>query len=118
MNTPTLRSLVDRIEKLEDERAILAVDIREVYAEAKSNGFNVKVLKRVVAMRKQDQDKREEELGLLDVYMHTLGMLVDTPLGEAAIKRELQAKAGPPPAEDHFNKHAGLPDIPPFLQRS
>jgi uncharacterized protein (UPF0335 family) len=82
-----LASIVERIEKLEDEKAMLAEDIKEVYAEAKGNGFDPKILRKIVAMRKQDADKRRAEQAVLAVYMTELGMLADTPLGQAAIER-------------------------------
>jgi uncharacterized protein (UPF0335 family) len=82
-----LTSIVARIEKLEDEKAVIAEDIKEVYAEAKGNGFDVKILRKIIAMRKQDAEKRREEQAVLAVYMQELGMLADTPLGQAAIER-------------------------------
>ena len=82
-----LASIVERIEKLEDEKAMLAEDIKEVYAEAKGNGFDSKILRKIVSLRKQDSDKRREEQAVLAVYMAELGMLADTPLGQAAIER-------------------------------
>jgi uncharacterized protein (UPF0335 family) len=82
-----LSSIIERIEKLEDEKAMLAEDIKEVYAEAKGNGFDVKILRKLVALRKQDADKRREEQAVMAVYMAELGMLADTPLGQAAIER-------------------------------
>ena len=82
-----LTSIVARIEKLEDEKAVIAEDIKEVYAEAKGNGFDVKILRKIIAMRKQDAEKRREEQAVLAIYMQELGMLADTPLGQAAIER-------------------------------
>lgn len=95
MTNNQLKSIVERIEKLEDERAVLAEDIKEVYAEAKGNGFDVKILRKVVAMRKQDADKRREEQAVIAVYMQELGMLADTPLGRAAIEREMGKRSEP-----------------------
>ena len=69
-----LRSFVARIERLEEEKAALSVDLREVYAEAKANGFDVKALRSVVRLRKQDEDKRREEEAVLTAYLHALGM--------------------------------------------
>jgi len=82
-----LASIVERIEKLEDEKAMLAEDIKEVYAEAKGHGFDPKILRKIVSLRKQDSDKRREEQAVMAVYMAELGMLADTPLGQAAIER-------------------------------
>jgi uncharacterized protein (UPF0335 family) len=70
-----LRSIVERIERLEEEKAALAADIKEVYAEAKGNGFDTKILRKVIRLRKVDRVEREEEEALLDVYMAALGML-------------------------------------------
>lgn len=95
MTNSQLKSIVERIEKLEDERSVLAADIKDVYAEAKGNGFDVKILRKVVAMRKQDADKRREEQAVIAIYMQELGMLADTPLGRAAIERELSKRSEP-----------------------
>lgn len=69
-----LRSFIARIERLEEEKAALTVDLREVYAEAKANGFDVKALRSVVRLRKQDENKRREEEAVLTTYLHALGM--------------------------------------------
>lgn len=87
MTNNQLKSIVERIEKLEEEKAGLAEDIKGVYAEAKGNGFDPKILKQVIALRKKDAGKRAEERVLLATYMDALGMLADTPLGQAAIER-------------------------------
>ncbi|MCJ7599304.1 MAG: DUF2312 domain-containing protein [Methyloceanibacter sp.] len=68
------RAFVTRIERLEEERAALAADLREVYAEAKGNGFDVKALRSVIRLRKQDANKRREEEAVLTTYLHALGM--------------------------------------------
>ena len=86
-NNNQLKALIERIEKLEEEKAEIANDIREVYLEAKSSGFDSKIIKKIIAMRKQDDAKRKEEQALLAVYMDALGMLADTPLGQAAMDR-------------------------------
>lgn len=70
-----LRSLVERIERLEEEKATISNDIKEVYQEAKSNGFQVKVLRAVIALRKKDKASREEEQSMLDLYLAALGMV-------------------------------------------
>ena len=70
-----LRSIVARIERLEEEKTVLATDIKEVYAEAKGNGFDVKILRKIVRLRKQEQSERLEEEEILDLYMHALGMV-------------------------------------------
>ena len=69
-----LRTIVARIERLEEEKKALADDIREVYAEAKANGFDVKAIRTVIRIRKQDENKRREEEAVLDTYLHALGM--------------------------------------------
>ena len=70
-----LRQLVERIERLEEEKQAIAADIREVYAEAKALGFDTKVLRKVIAMRKKDPQEREEEEAMLALYLQALGML-------------------------------------------
>jgi uncharacterized protein (UPF0335 family) len=76
-----LRALVERIERLEEEKKTIAGDIKEVYTEAKGNGFDTKILRKVVALRKKDQAERQEEEAMLDVYLAALGM---APQQEAA----------------------------------
>lgn len=69
-----LKSIVERIERLEEEKKATADDIKDVYAEAKANGFDTKQLRAVVRIRKMGQQKRAEELAILDLYLHALGM--------------------------------------------
>ena len=69
-----LRSLVERIERLEEERKALGSDIKDIYAEAKSAGFDVKVLRQLIRIRKQEAAEVEEQETLLDVYRRALGM--------------------------------------------
>ncbi len=69
-----LRSIVERIERLEEERKALASDIKDIYAEAKSAGFDVKVLRQLIRIRKQEAAEVEEQETLLDVYRRALGM--------------------------------------------
>lgn len=69
-----LKAFVERIERLEEEKKALADDIRDVYAEAKGNGFDVKALRTVVRLRKQDSQERREHEAILETYMHALGM--------------------------------------------
>lgn len=83
-----LRSFVERIEKLESEKRDLVDDIRDVCAEAKATGFDAKILRRVVAMRRVDRAKREEEAEMIECYLAALGDLAETPLGKSAIVRE------------------------------
>ena len=70
-----LRAIIDRIERLEEEKKAIADDIRDVYAEAKGNGFDVKSLRVVVRMRKEDVNERKEHEAILETYLHALGML-------------------------------------------
>ena len=88
-----LRSLVERIEKLEEDKAAIAADIKEVYAEAKAQGFDPKIMRKVIALRKKEAAERAEEKAMLEVYMGALGMIADLPLGQAALKREGLAHA-------------------------
>ncbi len=83
-----LRQYIEQIERLEEEKKALSGDIKDKYLEAKANGFDVKAMRKIISMRKQSKTEREEEESILEVYMHALGMLADTPLGEAAIERE------------------------------
>ena len=82
-----LKAIIERIERLEEEKKTISDDIRDVYAEAKGNGFDVKALRTIVRLRKQDANERAEQETILETYMHALGMLVWTPLGDAAIAR-------------------------------
>jgi uncharacterized protein (UPF0335 family) len=70
-----LKAFVERVEKLEEEKKAIADDIRDVYAEAKGNGFDTKALRSVVRLRKQDVNERKEQEAILETYMHALGML-------------------------------------------
>jgi len=70
-----LRALVERIERLEEEKKTIAGDIKEVYAEAKGNGFDTKILRKVISLRKKEATEREEEQSMLDLYMEALGMV-------------------------------------------
>lgn len=69
-----LRSYISRVEALEEEKASIATDIKEVYAEAKASGFDTKTMKKVVSLRKKDATEREEEEAVLALYMTALGM--------------------------------------------
>lgn len=81
-----LRSFIERIERLEEERRGIGADIKEVYAEAKGSGFDVKIMRQLIRMRRMDKDDLDEQETLLDVYRRALGMLAGTPLGEAAMR--------------------------------
>jgi uncharacterized protein (UPF0335 family) len=70
-----LLSIIERVERLEEEKKGISDDIKEVYAEAKANGYDTKVLRKVVSIRKQDAAEREEQDAILDLYMTALGMV-------------------------------------------
>jgi uncharacterized protein (UPF0335 family) len=70
-----LRQLIEQIERLEEEKKALAGDIRDKFAEAKGLGFDVKVMRKVISLRKKTRTEREEEDSILSVYLHALGML-------------------------------------------
>ncbi len=69
-----LKALIERIERLEEEKAGISGDIKDVYAEAKSNGFDTKVLRKIIGIRKKDHAERLEEEAILELYMQALGM--------------------------------------------
>lgn len=83
-----LRQLIEQIERLEEEKKALSSDIKDKFDEAKGLGFDVKVMRKVIALRKVSSAEREESEMLIDTYLHALGMLGDTPLGKAAVARE------------------------------
>ena len=70
-----LKAFIERIERLEEEKKALGDDIRDVYAEAKGTGFDIKALRAIVRMRKQDVNERKEQEALIETYLHALGML-------------------------------------------
>jgi uncharacterized protein (UPF0335 family) len=69
-----LKAFVERVERLEEEKKAISDDIRDVYGEAKANGFDIKALRTIVRLRKQDADERREQEAILDTYLHALGM--------------------------------------------
>ena len=72
-----LKSFIERIERLEEEKRALGEDIKEVYAEAKGTGFEPKVMRQILKIRKMDKDEHDEQESLLDIYKRALGMLPD-----------------------------------------
>jgi uncharacterized protein (UPF0335 family) len=70
-----LKTIIERIERLEEDKAAVAADLKEVFAEAKGEGFDTKTLRKVVRLRKQDKAKRQEEEALLDLYLSAIGGL-------------------------------------------
>jgi uncharacterized protein (UPF0335 family) len=80
-----LKSLIERIERLEEEKRALGEDIKEVFAEAKGTGFDTKIMRQIIKIRKMDKDEHDEQESLLDLYMRALGMLPEAaPQAEAA----------------------------------
>ena len=81
-----LLAYIERIERLTAEKSDIQDDIREVFSEAGASGFDVKAMRQVIKERKMSADDRQEQEYLLDLYRRALGMLFDTPLGEAALR--------------------------------
>jgi len=77
-----IRAFIERIERLEEEKKTIGDDIKEVYGEVKSMGFDTKVIRKVVAIRKLDQNERMEQDAVLDTYLAALGMLPQEPKDE------------------------------------
>ncbi len=92
-----LKSIVERIERLEEEKQALADDIKEVFAEAKANGFAVKTLRSVIALRKLDASERQEQEALLGLYLQALGM---TPMEEFIDKAAKEGMISPEAAAE------------------
>ena len=69
-----LRAFIERIERMEEEKKAISDDIKEIYAEAKGNGFDTKVIRKIISMRKKDYAERQEEEAILELYMQALGM--------------------------------------------
>jgi uncharacterized protein (UPF0335 family) len=86
MTNNQLKALIERIEHLEAEKATIATDIKDVYAEAKGTGFDPKIVKKVIAIRKRTDFEITEEQALIDIYLGSLGMLVGTPFKEAVAR--------------------------------
>ena len=86
-----LKSIIERVERLHEERKAIADDIRDVYAEAKANGFNIKVLKHIVKIRDQDLASRQEFETVCDLYLHALGMIPDY---ESDVGTDVATRAG------------------------
>lgn len=108
-----LPGFVERIEKLEDERRLIAAEIANVKAEAKAAGFDVKVIKAILSERKLSAYERQEYATLLELYRAALGMLDGTPLGEAARKRLMGERKPPPPSGPDGGTAASIPEPEP-----
>jgi uncharacterized protein (UPF0335 family) len=80
-----LKSFIERVERLEEEKRAFGEDIKEVYAEAKGTGFDTKIMRQIIKIRKMDKDEHDEQESLLDLYMRAIGMLPEAgPQAEAA----------------------------------
>src|SRR5688572_32975756 len=86
-----LQQLIEQIERLEEEKKALSGDIRDKFAEAKGLGFDVKIMKKVISLRKKTRTEREEEETILEVYLHALGMLSDAAGMQQAADKMLEA---------------------------
>lgn len=86
-----LRQFIEQIERLEEEKKAIADDVKEKFLEAKAVGFDVKIMRQVLRLRKKSQTERQEEESVLDVYLHALGMIAEQmgELGQAAFEREI-----------------------------
>jgi uncharacterized protein (UPF0335 family) len=82
-----LRSIIERIENLNEQIGGLKDDVKEIFAEAKGNGYDVPALRAIIKMRAEDAEKREARESIIETYMAALGMLADLPLGQAAVER-------------------------------
>ncbi len=107
-----LKSFVERIERLEAERTALAEDVKDVKAEARQAGFDVKTINKVIARRRMTAEARDEEDALLEIYEGALGMLEGTPLGEAARKRLSRRPPPKPPGSDLPDDDDATPAAP------
>lgn len=98
-----LKTIVERIERLEDEKKAISTDIAEIYTDAKERGYASKIIREIVKLRRLSADERREREALLETYMHALGMLADTELGQAAIARDLSPKPHADTGNPPFN---------------
>ena len=87
-----LQSVIERIERMEVEKAAVAEDIKQIYLEAKGNGFDTKIIRKVIAMRKKSAEEREAERAMIELY---LGQLSDTPLGRFVLQSREQHRPIP-----------------------
>ncbi len=91
-----LKAVVERIERVEKEKSEAAEQIKEIYAEAKYDGFDTRTIRKIVSLRKKTADERAEEEAVLDLYLSVLGMLNDTPLGNHAVAKAAAEGLGNP----------------------
>lgn len=85
-----LRQFIEQIERLEEEKKAIAGDIKDKFLEAKATGFDVKAMRKIISLRKKSKTERQEEEGILEVYMHALGMLDESP-SDAAVDAMMMA---------------------------
>jgi uncharacterized protein (UPF0335 family) len=100
-----LKTIVDRIERLEEEKAALAADIKDVYAEAKSNGFDTKAIKTIIRLRRKPEEERQSEEMILATYMHAMGMIQqELPLGDEPQRAPKRETVRAEELEDDFRR--------------
>lgn len=90
-----LKTFIDRIENVEQQRKDLADDVKEIFAEAKGVGFDVKIIRKVIAIRKKSQREWQEEEAILSTYLEAVGMFIGTPMGEY-IEEQKRIESGTP----------------------
>jgi uncharacterized protein (UPF0335 family) len=103
-----LKAFIERIERMEEERRSLAGDLKEVYAEAKGSGFDTKIMRQIVRLRRMDQDDLDEQETLLDVYKRALGMLPSEerePDAETFVRAGMSGALSPEAAQDIADAH-------------
>lgn len=105
-----LRLFIERVERLEEEKKGIADDIRDVYAEAKSNGYDTKTIREIVKLRRMEPHARREREALLDTYKAALGMLDGTPLGRWALERLSKPDAEPDAGDGESKPPAPEPE--------
>lgn len=87
ISAQSLKSFIDRIERLQSEKDAISEDMKEVFAQAKASGFDVKIMRKTIALRKLDPAERQEQEALIAVYENAIDGIVDTPLGKAAVSQ-------------------------------
>ena len=92
VNANHLRAFIERIERLEEEKRAIADDIKEVYAEAKGTGYDIKIMRKIISLRRQDRDKRREEEEILGLYLSALGDLEQQQQAHAAQVQRAKSK--------------------------
>ena len=126
-----LKAIIERIERLEEEKKALADDIKDVYGEAKGNGFDTKIIRKIVALRKQDHAERKEQEAIMELYLEALGMALSGSAPQRAAVRRAASGSRPArsaqclgEARDRHGPHGGSGEMvgvqvtPPALRRS